>query len=1561
MIIKWKAAWAAVLGLGGMTAPLHGQGFPNVTQTPGSLLTPLLAPQQGRTAVIAYHNGWLYTVPEMPASQPGSDFLVRRWNISNLSNVRVAETYDETEHPVMAHGYLNIGDYLVLGDNWPGEKPFSFRAISPGVNQRTTTPGLQGPYDRGDLFQPWHINTYWTYNTGEINDPAVLSKNGTVLATWDHIGQTGVIGHPFIFGNLLIYASEQSRTGVAIYDISNPAQPRLLDVLKTGGPGGYWPELWGGDGKLYLVFPYQEPTSGMRVVDITDPENMRFVADVSLPGAQAMYVQFQDDHAFLGSHKVDMRTFQSVLRLDTEGQNIDTSQFLLPIGNLLATGGVGENQGLAIWAHQAAPDTRGPAAGYHLPRAGQTNYPAGASISLLIHETLDTRSITVGTNLIVRPVGGTPLTGKAVFSFDDILTFTPTQNLLANTTYEVILPAGGIKDVAGNGIEEYAFTFSTGSTVSGNRPPQITGFSSSRHPVPVGGSVTLSASANDPENDALEFRFDFGDGSDRTAWATARAVTHTYANGGHFNAKVHVRDPSGLSSTSVLTVTVTNETANRTPARSTAVIADETRRTIWTVNPDSNTISAHHADTLTKRFEVPVARDPRSVAIDSQGRAWVACRGGDRLDLIGPDGIAGTPVTLDYGDAPSGLVISPNGLTAYVSLYGAGEVIRLSTTTGAITGRLTVGPTPHALALSPDGGTLYVSRFISLQNHAEIWRINSSSFTLSATHRLEKLGGEMHRDGTAEGKGTPNYLAGLAVSRDGTRLLVASNKMNSEKGLLTGSDLDQDNSVRNLVSILDTTTGSVLDSLDIDNSDSATAIAFSPLGDYFVVTLQGNNEIALFDYYAVSRSAGLGGLMTRQRVGSAPRGLTFDTTSGKLFVQNYLSRDLSVFALSEYLSTGKSDFLRTTLSTVANETLAPAVLRGKQIFYHASDPRMSAEGYLSCATCHSDAGFDGRTWDFTGRGEGLRNTTSLNGRGGLGMGNLHWSANFDEVQDFEHDIRGAFGGSGFLTNAQFESTSTPGGAPKAGLNPDLDALAAYLGSLGHDHLPKSPHRSGTGILTSSAAAGAALLVREGCATCHSGNAMTDARLHEVGTLSSTSGKRLHLPLPGIETPTLRGLWESAPYLHDGSAKTLDEVFAVTGGVSIPAERATATGGTEIITEWTYYNNDETVRGEALAQIASGGRLTFSGVNGGAGGVGAIAIRYSSGYQSGTLRVRVNGVNHSVTVTPTGNQPDWRYVNWQVVRVPGVTLNAGAGNTIELSVLSPDWLPVGIDEITVSTPDRLAAAQPHLRVARMSAGERTQLLDYLLQLDGSPLEGVAPSAPDSPTGLSLSPAAGDSVQLGWTLSPDTLRYRIYRGNTPDFAGAGVIGTSSVASFRDLSPPVGTSLFYWVNAVNDEGESAPGSFIAYNAPNHTGPDPEVPRPDLSLGEDLSSLTGDGIFEGRQIFSQTLARGGSADTWLRLENDAAPGAIRLTASPASRDYNVRFFQIGDSRKNVTAQITSDRLDLNPLPIPENETIQIRSRHIGRKSRLALTATARSLSDETRRDSVRLMLRVR
>jgi cytochrome c peroxidase len=226
------------------------------------------------------------------------------------------------------------------------------------------------------------------------------------------------------------------------------------------------------------------------------------------------------------------------------------------------------------------------------------------------------------------------------------------------------------------------------------------------------------------------------------------------------------------------------------------------------------------------------------------------------------------------------------------------------------------------------------------------------------------------------------------------------------------------------------------------------------------------------------------------------------------------------------------------------------VLAGAILFHASRDPRMSRTRSLSCASCHMDGGDDGLTWDFTQRGEGLRNTIPLRGRG-AGHGPIHWSGNFDEIQDFEHDIRGGQGGTGFLPDDLFHAGTrdTTLGDPKAGLSPELDALAAYVASL--DRYGVSPaRRDGDAAWESARARGEAIFVRGGCEGCHTGTRGTDSafvspgtpRLHDVGTLGPGSGMRLGGALSGLDTPTLRGLWASAPYLHDGSAPTLRAVL-----------------------------------------------------------------------------------------------------------------------------------------------------------------------------------------------------------------------------------------------------------------------------------------------------------------------------------------------------------------------------------------------------------------------------------
>ncbi|PCI26503.1 hypothetical protein COB52_05925, partial [Candidatus Kaiserbacteria bacterium] len=178
-------------------------------------------------------------------------------------------------------------------------------------------------------------------------------------------------------------------------------------------------------------------------------------------------------------------------------------------------------------------------------------------------------------------------------------------------------------------------------------------------------------------------------------------------------------------------------------------------------------------------------------------------------------------------------------------------------------------------------------------------------------------------------------------------------------------------------------------------------------------------------------------------------------------------------------------------------------------------------------------------WDFTDRGEGLRNTTDLRGRSGMKHGRVHWTGNFDEIQDFENDMRGGFGGRGFLTNEDWQATQDTLGTAKTGLSRELDALATYVESL--TSTPESPWQ------TADTNEGEKIFRRLNCQSCHSGSAMSNSTLQnnhlfDVGTIKPSSGLRRGQKLTGLDTPTLKGIWSSAPYLHDGSAATLGEVF-----------------------------------------------------------------------------------------------------------------------------------------------------------------------------------------------------------------------------------------------------------------------------------------------------------------------------------------------------------------------------------------------------------------------------------
>jgi cytochrome c peroxidase len=66
--------------------------------------------------------------------------------------------------------------------------------------------------------------------------------------------------------------------------------------------------------------------------------------------------------------------------------------------------------------------------------------------------------------------------------------------------------------------------------------------------------------------------------------------------------------------------------------------------------------------------------------------------------------------------------------------------------------------------------------------------------------------------------------------------------------------------------------------------------------------------------------------------------------------------------------------------------------------------------------------------------------------------------------------------------------------------------------------------------------GPALFDKAECSSCHNGEFFTDMQLHNVGTGIENDKDR------EFDTPTLREVWRTSPYLYDGRAVTLRDVL-----------------------------------------------------------------------------------------------------------------------------------------------------------------------------------------------------------------------------------------------------------------------------------------------------------------------------------------------------------------------------------------------------------------------------------
>jgi len=553
--------------------------------------------------------------------------------------------------------------------------------------------------------------------------------------------------------------------------------------------------------------------------------------------------------------------------------------------------------------------------------------------------------------------------------------------------------------------------------------------------------------------------------------------------------------------------------ADRSPV-ALALSADGTR--LLTANQTAGTVSL--VDTASGKVlaEITTGDKPAGVAFTKDGkRAAVTHWFGYDLAVldVGPDSLTVTG-RVDVGPEPRGVAIASDGKTAYVAVGVANEVVRVDMDSKTVTGRLDVGREPRGVALTPDGSRLIVGNARS-QNVSVVatgpWKVE----------RTVAIDGDNLRQVAVGPDGAYAYLANMKNRG------FATTRNNIDLGWVLGQRL-----TRVSLAADDSDPFATL-SLDPQGKAAADAygVAVSPDGRFLAVGLGGTHEVMIFRTDRRRLPWRLNGSrdlippellrpgddrFRRVTTGGRPTELAFAPDGKTLYAADYFGNSVHVID-AEAASVSKT----IPLGGPSEPSLAR---RGEMLFHDAA---RSFNQWYSCATCHSDGHTNGLDFD-----------TLNDGRQDLSLQHLRSRKKVPTLRRVAQT--GPWTWHGWQTgldDATVESFTKSMQGPRPS-DDDVKAVVAYLGTL---EFPRNPYREKDGGLSPAAKRGEAVFrsAKAACNTCHGGAEFTDGKIHVAGLEEPDDAYR------GYNPPSLKGVYDKDPYLHDGRAKTLRD--ALTGG------------------------------------------------------------------------------------------------------------------------------------------------------------------------------------------------------------------------------------------------------------------------------------------------------------------------------------------------------------------------------------------------------------------------------
>lgn len=524
--------------------------------------------------------------------------------------------------------------------------------------------------------------------------------------------------------------------------------------------------------------------------------------------------------------------------------------------------------------------------------------------------------------------------------------------------------------------------------------------------------------------------------------------------------------------------------------------------------------------------KIPVGNLPHSVILSyDEKRAYVSNQWSDDVSVID---LSTSKVidTLKTGNGPAGLSLSADSKSLFVVNSYSSNISVLDLNTGEERNRFDTGNNPTGTQLSPDGKTLYVTSRRALiapygdTLKSELTVVDESTRRIKERRNIESA----------------YMMENVAFTPTGDLALIT---MIRPKNLIPSIQVEHGWMMTYGIAIIEQKENGRVIQLLLDEPNAYYSdpfdIVITPDGKKAFVSHSGVNTISVVNIDSIrslitissnellnsySNNLGISSRYVTKRIktGADPKGLALSSDGKLLYVAEQLEDRISVINTENLETIGNIDLGGPKKITFARQ--------GRMLF---SNSGHTFQNQFDCYTCHPDMHEDGLVYNMASKdmGRNLTNTQSLrdisetppfkwNGKNQTvyKQDGIRFSTVLTRTEQFNyHDLDA-------LTSYILTGIPYP---PNLQYNPTNELTEMQL--KGKEIFERTTDRKGNVIP-----------VANRCITCHPVPYFTNRKLTDVGTLVASDDSI------NFDTPHLNNIYASPPYLHDGRAASLEEIW-----------------------------------------------------------------------------------------------------------------------------------------------------------------------------------------------------------------------------------------------------------------------------------------------------------------------------------------------------------------------------------------------------------------------------------